>query len=83
MSESSWVAIICALVAIINILGMAYVTSTNKSILGKVDAICAENTKAHEDMWKRIYGHHHEVTCDSPACQKAKASDVIIPHERG
>jgi calcineurin-like phosphoesterase len=81
MSESSWIAIICSLVAVINILGMAFMTLMNKSLLNKMDTICTENTKAHQDMWKRIYGHQHEVTCESPACKKAKAADILIPHE--
>lgn len=80
MSENSLVAIICGLIAVINIIGMSYLGLVYKSLLGKIETICEDNTKAHQDMWKRIYGHQHEVECENSDCGKVKATDIVIPH---
>jgi hypothetical protein len=80
MSENSLVAIICALIALLNLIGMSYLGLIYRSLLSKIDTICEDNSKAHNDMWKRIYGHQHEIDCQSAECGKAKATDIIIPH---
>lgn len=80
MSESSWVAIICGLMALINLIGMAYIALIHKSLLNKIETLCVDNTAAHQDLWRRIYGHQHEIECESSECGKAKATDIIIPH---
>lgn len=35
------------------------------------------------ELWKRLYGHYHEIDCENPDCQRIKTGNVIVPHEVG
>jgi hypothetical protein len=35
-----------------------------------------------KDLWKRIYDHYHEVTCDNSECTALKTGNVIVPGAR-
>lgn len=56
-----------------------------KSAASRVDELkalitgyCAENKRAHDDIWDRVNGHHHEVECNSEDCGKVRTGNVII-----
>lgn len=34
-----------------------------------------------KELWKRLYGHYHEIDCENPECKKLKTGNVIVPHE--
>lgn len=35
--------------------------------------------KDHEEMWKRMNNHYHEVSCSNDDCKQLKTGNVIIP----
>lgn len=76
MSENVWIALVGLLILIIQGLVCYYVSSINN----KIETVCEDNKSDHGDMWKRIYGHYHEVECDNSDCGKVRTGNVIIPH---
>ena len=32
-----------------------------------------------KDIWKRVYGHYHEIQCNNDACHNLKTGNVIVP----
>ena len=37
--------------------------------------------KHHEDVWKRIYAHYHEIDCRNPECTSRRTGFVVVPPE--
>ena len=35
-----------------------------------------------KDLWKRVYGHYHEIECKNQDCTPIRTGNVIVPHER-
>jgi len=35
------------------------ITEFKKEVKESIDTFCKENTKAHDDLWERIYHHGH------------------------
>jgi hypothetical protein len=77
MTEQIWIGIVGFLLLIIQGLVAYYMSSIND----KIKSVCQDNKEAHQDMWKRIYGHYHEVDCKNDECGRVKTGNVIVPHE--
>lgn len=75
MSENLWIGLVGFLILIIQGLVAYYVSSIND----KIKTICAENKEDHKDIWSRVYGHYHEIECESAECGKVHTGNVIIP----
>jgi hypothetical protein len=66
MIEAWAIGIIGACIGILQALIIFILMGQNR----KINKICEENSKAHNDLWKRIYGHFH-----------TEKGDVVVPHE--
>lgn len=77
MTENLWVGLVGMLILVIQGLVAYYVSSINE----KIKSVCQDNKAAHDDLWKRIYGHYHEIHCQREECSRAKTGNVIVPHE--
>jgi len=36
----------------------------------------------NKELWKRIYGHYHEIQCSNDECRTVKTGNVIVPHDQ-
>lgn len=64
--ENVLVMVIGCLIAFLQACILLIMNGMNK----KIESLCVSNTKEHDSIWKRLYGHKH-----------SDCGDVVVPHE--